>query len=219
MGLAPGADRAIDAAFALNALRAFAADVPKRPVLFCFVDADGLNQLGVRQMFAMLNVTPEEPIRKRYEKVDAKILESYTEMYEAASRLGQGTNAVEHLQDKSAYRELRYAFKNEIGPTILKLKDECGDLRLEIDEAEEADDTVRAEAIRVELDEKVGRERLLTRTLTQTFTTDPISEAVMPKAIATWQKALDRIEAQLATQKRSLRERQGMPWNCADGIF
>ena len=204
MGLAPGADRALDAAFALNALRAFAADVPKRPVLFCFVDADGLNQLGVRQMLTMLNVTSEEPIRKQYEKVDAEILESYTEMYEAATSLGRGSNAVERLQDKGAYRELRYAFKNEIGPSILKLKDECGDLRLELKAAEDAKDTVRAEAISAELDEKFGRERILTRTLTQTFTSDPISEAVMPTAIATWQKALDRIGAQLATQKQRL---------------
>ena len=204
MGLAPGADRAVDAAFALNALRAFAGAEPKRPVLFCFLDADGINQLGVRQMLTMLNVTPEDPIRRRYKKVDADILESYTALHEAATQLGQGAQAVERLYDKSAYRDLRTHFKNMIGPTILRLRDECGVLRLAIDEAEDADDTAGAEALRAELEAKDARQRLLTRTVSQVFTEEPISEAVMPTAIATWQRATAGIAAQFIEQKARL---------------
>ena len=244
MGLAPGADRAVDAAFALNALRAFAGDVPKRPVLFCFVDADGINQLGVRQMLTMLNVTPQDPIRIRYEQIDTDFLESYTEMHEMASALGQGKQAVELLHDGGEYRELRYQFKNVIGPSILKLKDECGELRLAIGkaekairkaekaigeaekaigEAEKAGDKagvkalelevkalelevkpleLEVKALELELEGPDDRQRMLIRILTQTLTDDPILEESMPGAIETWQKATDRIEAQLAVQKQ-----------------
>jgi len=204
MGLAPGADRALDAAFALNTLREFAADVPKRPVLFCFLDADGINQLGVRQMLTMLNVTPEDPLRQRYADVDAALLELYTTLHEDAARLGRDAKAVENLRDKSRYGELRGYFKNVVGPTILKLKDECGDLRLAIDDATEAGDEARADELRGELEEKDLRQRLMTRTMTQVFTDTPISEDLMPGAIDIWHRALDRIDAQLADQKRRL---------------
>ncbi|MBT7064892.1 MAG: FtsX-like permease family protein [Verrucomicrobia bacterium] len=203
MGLAPGADRAVDAAFALNALRAFAPEPPRRPVLFCFVDADGINQLGVRQMLAMLAVTPENTIRKRYQKVDADILASYTELHETATQLGQGAEAVGQLHDKGTYREVRGYFKNVVGPSILKLRDQCGMLRLAIDDAD-PDDTARVEALQAELKTKDTRQRLLTRTVTQVFTDDPISESVMPTAIDTWQRATAGIAAQLAEQKARL---------------
>jgi hypothetical protein len=204
MGLAPGADRAVDAAFALNALRDFAAEPPPRPVLFCFVDADGINQLGVRQMLAMLAVTPENTIRKRYKKVDADILSSYTKLHEAATQLGQGEPAVSQLHDKGKYRELQGCFKNVIGPSILKLRDQCGTLRLAIDDATEADDTARVEALQAELKTKDSQQRLLTRTITQVLTDDPISEAVMPTAMDTWKRAAAGIAAQLAEQKARL---------------
>lgn len=204
MGLAPGADRAVDAAFALNALRAFAAEPPARPVLFCFVDADGINQLGVRQMLTMLSVTPDNAIRRKYNKIDDKLLATYTDLHEAATELGQGVAAVEQLHNKAKYRELRGYFKNVMGPDILKLRDRCGWLRLAIDEAMDAGDTARVETLKAELEVKDSRQRLLTRTIAQVFTEEPITEAIMPTAIDAWQTAAAGIAAQLAEQKERL---------------
>ena len=58
--LAPGADAAVDAATALNALRYFAQHPAEQPLLFVFADAYGLNQRGVREMLAALAVPPSE---------------------------------------------------------------------------------------------------------------------------------------------------------------
>ena len=56
--LAPGADAAIDTALALHLLRRFVDRPPSRPLLFCFIDAFGHNQVGIRQMLAALTVRP-----------------------------------------------------------------------------------------------------------------------------------------------------------------
>ncbi|MHC4200073.1 MAG: hypothetical protein ACYSU0_08790, partial [Planctomycetota bacterium] len=58
--LAPGAESAVDAAVALEALRRLSENRPARPVVFAFVDCYAVDQLGVREMLAALAVTPAE---------------------------------------------------------------------------------------------------------------------------------------------------------------
>ncbi|MBN1865834.1 hypothetical protein JW916_00950 [Candidatus Sumerlaeota bacterium] len=58
--LAKGADVAVDTALALNLLRHYAENPPPRHLLFAFVDAYGMAQIGSREMLAALSATPRE---------------------------------------------------------------------------------------------------------------------------------------------------------------
>ena len=97
MGLAPGADAAVDAAFALNLLRRTAAAPPPRAVLFCFVDAYAFNQLGMRHLLGLLTVTPQDRARRDYVKMDGEQLEEYQEILGKVQKLGDGREALNQL--------------------------------------------------------------------------------------------------------------------------
>ena len=81
IGLAPGADMALDCATVLNILRD-EATAPRRPLLFGFVDAYHINQLGMRTMAAMLTVTPDGMTRRAYMSIEQENLEAYQQAVE-----------------------------------------------------------------------------------------------------------------------------------------
>ncbi len=129
MGIAPGADVALDASIVLNVLRDQAKN-PTRPLLFAFVDAYHINQLGMRKMSAMLGLPRGERTRNVYASMDESSLESYKE---AADELRQFTDPEEglaSLHSRRMTRHLRRLFKDAIGPEILHLSTIQGEVRL-----------------------------------------------------------------------------------------
>ncbi len=135
LGLAPGADAAVDAALALNLLRTYAAHPPAKPVLFAFVDAYGINQLGVRRMLGMLASVPGQPDRLKYEQQDRRQIEAarkdaarFDELAGGAAR-EPGAEAVRQFH-RSRYRDIRPYFKNLLSPELLAIEQELAILRL-----------------------------------------------------------------------------------------
>ena len=129
IGVAPGADAAIDCATVLNLLRD-AADQPPRPILFGFVDAYHINQLGMRRMAAMLTVTPGGRTRQAYEQIEQQELDEYLA---AARELEQFTDAragLAALYDRSQCQHLRRLFRDGLGADLLRLRELQGELRL-----------------------------------------------------------------------------------------
>jgi hypothetical protein len=129
MGIAPGADSALDCATVLNVLRDTAGQ-PSRPLLFGFLDAYHINQLGMRRMAAMLMETPAELTRKDYEKIEQQ---DYDDYQAAAAELAQ-FNSVEAglaaLPNRAACQSLRRLFKDAVGRDLLRLRELQGELRL-----------------------------------------------------------------------------------------
>ena len=129
LGVAPGADAALDCAIALNLLRAAAA-APSRPLLFGFVDAYHLSQHGMRRMAATLTVTPSNLTRQAYAQMEQKELDEYRA---AAAELDQFADAeagLAALHDRSRAGHLRRLFKDVVGADLLHLRELQGELRL-----------------------------------------------------------------------------------------
>jgi len=129
MGIAPGADAAIDCAAVLNVLRDEAAD-PTRALLFGFVDAYHINQLGMRHMAAMLTVIPDGRTRHAYEKIEKEDLAEYREAAEELARIESAEAGLAVLHDRYACKHLRRLFKDAVGPELLHLKSLQGELNL-----------------------------------------------------------------------------------------
>jgi hypothetical protein len=129
MGIAPGADAALDAAVVLNVLRDEAAD-PSRPLLFAFVDAYHINQLGMRQLAAMLSAPLGERVRGAYALIDTSDLSSYQEAVDELRQFADADDGLAKLHSRRLTRHLRRLFKDAIGPEILRLSSLQGDVRL-----------------------------------------------------------------------------------------
>lgn len=129
MGIAPGADVALDTAVVLNVLRD-QAERPMRPLLFAFVDAYHINQLGMRHMSAMLATLPGERIRNAYASIDAGSLSLYEEAAEELALFPDPVEGLANLHSRRFSRHLRRLFKDAIGPEILRLSTLQGEVRL-----------------------------------------------------------------------------------------
>jgi len=196
MGLAPGADNAIDAAFVLTELRRAAANPPARPMIFGFIDAYGINQRGVREFLQMLSSTPDDGTRRQYEKQNLELLESYREVAAQADAMGSGLEALSKLHDKRKYRELQRYLKDSLGSEIIQLREQSGKYRLELTETgltPEARSDIQA-ALEVSDD----RLAFLSRTLSQILNRkETLTDASAPTALAHWKRTQERAQAQL----------------------
>ncbi len=198
MGLAPGADNAIDTAFLLNLLRETSAAEPRRAVLFCFVDAYGINQLGVRQLLTLLAVNPEDATRRDYEEMDRERLDDFRRFAAQVESLGEGEAALGKLWDKGQYRDLQRYIKDCVGPEIMQLRQESGDLRLAIFKAG-SPDKARLQEL---LDRKTVRFRELNDILSQMLTQQPARQDLLPQKLAVWKIVRDRVRDQLADHEK-----------------
>ncbi|MFU8781333.1 MAG: hypothetical protein ACNA71_09985, partial [Kiritimatiellia bacterium] len=129
MGVAPGADVALDAAVVLNVLRDQAAH-PDRPLLFGFVDAYHINQFGMRQMAAMLATPPGDRFRNAYTSIESDDLQLYEEAAADLALFDTADEGLAKLHNRRHNRHLRRLFKDAIGPEILRLGGLQGDVRL-----------------------------------------------------------------------------------------
>ena len=121
--LAAGADAAVDIAVALNLLRYMSRHRPQRPVLWCFLDAYGINQLGLRQMMAALAVTDEDR-RVHVEEDEQLLTKKYRPASELARQLEAPGQAIAHLH------EHRFRLLDSASRRILDLEANLGPLRL-----------------------------------------------------------------------------------------
>jgi hypothetical protein len=128
-GVAPGADAALDCAIVLNLLRDAAHESP-RPLLFGFLDAYHINQVGMRRMAAMLTVTPDGRTRRSYVKLEQQDLDSYRAAAAELARFDTPEAGLASLHDRSACQNLRRLFKDAIGRDLLRLRELQGELRL-----------------------------------------------------------------------------------------
>jgi len=129
LGVAPGADVAIDAAIVLNRLRD-AAENARRPLLFGFVDAYHINQLGMRRMAAMLNVTPGGRTRTSHRYIENEDLQEYEAAMAELERFSTIDEGLANIHDRSSAERIRRMFKDGIGRDLLKLRTIRGELRL-----------------------------------------------------------------------------------------
>lgn len=205
MGLAPGADSALDAAFLLGQLRQAAAAPPARPVLFCFVDAYGFNQLGMRQLLALFTATPDDSTREDYQEQDLEQLTAYRLAAMQVTLLGKGPEpgAVTELWDKSKYRELQRCLKDTVARELLQLKEDTGKLRLTLHQAEPS----QRAALQKRLDDQAARIREINAMLTGMLIRQdhPATNAAAREwDQQAWGQVRDRVFSQLANFREQI---------------
>ena len=193
-GLAPGADNALDAAFLLNWLRRTAAHPPARPILFAFVDAYGINQRGIRELFLMLTATVDNSTRQEYEKLNNDLLEKYRGFATQVNALGSTLTALEGLHDRRKYRDIQRYLKDVVSPEVINLREDTSNLRLE---RHRATGDVK-EAIEREIERQETRLRFLSTMLSQILTKEPLEERFSDEAMESWQHVRNRVVDQLA---------------------
>ncbi len=196
MGLAPGADNALDTAFTLEHLRRVAGNPPARSMLFAFIDAYGVNQRGMREFMQLLASTPADRTRQQYEKLDAELLESYRSVGEQVDTMGDDLAAMAVLHDRRQFRELQRYLKDTLGTEIIQAREQSGKYRIALAAAGKAGQD--PETPRRALNETQDRLAFLSTTLSEILTQAPISDASAPTALAHWQLARERARVQLA---------------------
>lgn len=186
---APGADAAIDAALALEALRHFAVNRPALPIVFTFFDAQTINQLGARQMLGALSLTPED--RRDAIRRDIDALAGYRQAAEMVTRLAETPQPLAHLNE-SQYREIHRFIRDEVDLDVVVIESELQNLRLD---RIEATDERKAEIDRrmSTLLEHRSRLRAAQRSL---LTSRPIADRLRPSAEELWRRAKRRIMQQ-----------------------
>lgn len=129
IGVAPGADMALDCATVLNLLRD-EARAPRRPLLFGFLDAYHINQQGMRRMAAMVAVPPKDRTRTAYTELEQKDLDTYRAAADELAQFKTAEEGLAMLHNRRTCKELHRLFKDAAGPELLKLQKLQGDVRL-----------------------------------------------------------------------------------------
>lgn len=193
LGQAPGGDNALDVAILLDWLRESAQTPSARPLLFAFIDAYTINQRGMRELFQLLTATADNPTRRIYEELS---LEKLTEYKALAGQVGQfedAASALEAVNNKRDYGELQRCVKDEVGPEIIRLRDQIGDLRLECNR----DDPPPTPERRRELRDKEERMAYLNALLTRILTREPLAADDAEPAKEIWRGVRHRVAEQL----------------------
>ncbi len=196
--LSPGAYNAVNSSFLLNFLRFLSAHPPERPAVIAFVEGFGINQLGMRQLMAMLSLDPDDITRKSFEEKMEKQLAEYEKACVLAGELGDdAVPALSKLNDRKKYEILQQYAKDELSPELVKLKNETGKLRLAIAKAGRMD----CEKEKGELAVKSARVELLNRLLCQIILSGKIDQDLHDESGKVWSGIRSRVSAQLASMK------------------
>jgi len=199
--LAPGADAAVDAATALAALRRMAQRPPEHPVLFAFLDAYAIDQLGMRRMLLALGSLPELSVK--LQKPDVETQAIYLEHEELARKLEEEDDPLNAFH-RRAYRPLRDYVKQEIQKEVLVLDANLEPLRLRQFRLEAKGSALERDSLDAEI-EALQKERFRYYSAQkQLIRATPVEKAVRPRAHALWQRARARIRGQLEAVERIL---------------
>jgi hypothetical protein len=188
--LAPGADAAVDAAMALTALRHFAEDPPARPLLFAFLDAQAICQLGVRQMLGALAVPQEE--REESLKKEQRTRRKYQKAHDLLLELEQSGDALSGLH-MSRYKDLQRYVKDEVDQDVVVIDAELQTLRLKAVDAEGEE----KEQILPRIEKLVADRSRLHAARTQMLTGRTARPNLSALADSLWRRARARIWAQM----------------------
>jgi len=192
--MAHGADAAVDAALVLNLLEHFAANPPKRPLLFVLADAQGINQLGVRRMLEAYSARSED--RKRPAAADEKRVEKYSEHLQLVKELGQDPGALARLYE-SEYKPLHRYVKDVLAGELNDLQEDIPDLRLEIGDA----DVKEKPAMKARLEEMIARQNQLRGLQNQILFKTRIAEKNEAEAARVWRTVYSRVHQQMERVK------------------
>ena len=197
--LAPGADAALDAALALNLMRALVTTPPERPVLFVFLDAQGINQLGVRHMLSALAVPRDDKELETLSKEDHELWEEYHDHWECALDLSCETTPLDALC-REQFRDLHRYVKDEVAREVIVIETEMHPKRLKLYSAEGGirDGLAKEVALLSERRSKflAAQEQLLTK--------KPLQESIRELGQALWDRAHARVAGQLAEVEQRL---------------
>lgn len=195
--LAPGADVAIDTAMALGLLEHCLARRPARPVLFGFVDAMAVNQVGIREMMASLATNDGD--RADYVSQDEDLASQYRKDRSLVGQLGRGSDGMDRLW-KRDYRSLHRYVKDEIARRVVAIETELYPLRLRVSQAKGAErDRLDATAQQLE-DER----QACYAAQNQLLTDIPVKPETAERAQQLWNSACDRVEGQTAEAEARL---------------
>ncbi len=161
--LAPGADRAVDVAAALNLLRYFAEHPPARPLLVAFVDAYASNQRGAREMLAALATVPEDREGRLSDAVE--VAREYREHEELAAELHPDPEVpatregLNRLYERR-YRDLRRYLKDEVARQVVAIESMMYPKRLALYRTDKESAKLKLQLAQlVERSEKAGGEK------------------------------------------------------------
>jgi len=195
--LAPGADAAVDLAVVLNLLRSFANNRPTRPVLFAFVDAYGVNQLGVRQMLAALAITPRQ--MKRLLERDNELLKKYRRHDQLARELSVDRKSMDKIHHHK-YVQLHRYIKDEVARDVNAIEAELRPLRLKLPKASNKSQGPMSKRIKYLADRRgkfyAAQVRLLTKA--------PIEDNTFDLARTLWERARSRVSKQFEELEQTL---------------
>jgi hypothetical protein len=188
--LAPGADVAVDMGVALELLRRFSEAPPAHPVLFAFVDAYGINQLGMRHMLMALGAMPEFITDLGTEDRDK--LEGYRKHDELARILESEPDPLAAMHE-NRYRPLHDYIKQEVQQDVLVIDARLEPLRLQQFSADEA----AKEALREKIAQLETRRFRYYRAQNQLLQSQPIRDDAREQCQTLWNRARQRIRGQL----------------------
>ena len=189
-GMAYGADAAVDAALVLNLLEHFAANPTRRPLFFVLADAQGINQLGVRRMLEAYSARTQD--RKRPESADRKRVKKYQEHLALVDELGQDPSALAKVYE-SEYKPLHRYVKDVLAGELNDLGEDIPDLRIEIDEAEEAEKP----EMKAQLETMVARQNQLRGLQNQILFKTEIADKNRGEAARVWRTVYSRVHRQM----------------------
>ncbi len=174
---APGADAALDAAFALELVRQLAAAPPPRPVFVTFLDGFAIDQRGSREMLAALAVLPWD--RADDVQEDEGYAAEYGELEARAAELEASGDPLAGLYE---VRTLHSYVRDEVDREIVAIETDLRPKRLA---AFEATGPAKA-ALQEEIAELDRRRRAFRDAQLQLVTETPVTAEREPLARALW---------------------------------
>lgn len=194
-GIAPGAGSAANSAALLAMAKRKAADPPRQPVMFAFLDAQGINQRGIREMLEALG--PRSAPHARARREDAETLGLYEQHAALAAELPAEADAMEMIHQRR-FKPLHRYIKDGFSEELNRLDREVPELRLQLHHQEEgSDDYLRIQA---ELQRLSARQSSLKALQNQMILKTPLTEANRMAAVEVWQEISTRIQQQLKEQ-------------------
>ena len=187
--MAPGADAAVDSAFALNVLKHFAQHPPARPLLFAFVDAYSVNQLGVRKFLTGVRQTSSE--QRGIRQADKELLDEYSNLTDTLARLEAVSEPWIDLH-KSEFKSLHQAVRHEVGREIIAIETTLNPLRLKLSLLKPED----TESIKATIDEQSARRARFFAAQNQMLTRDAIDPQNLELVKELWSRARARLAGQ-----------------------
>jgi len=188
--LSPGADQAVDAAFALNMLRWFAAHPAERPLLFVFLDGQSINERGMREFLAAAAVTPSE--RKRWREEDEERLEEVTRDRDLARKLIDTGDPLAHYYERR-FRRLHQYIKDEVAREVVAVDTVLQPARLRLHRASGAE----KEALRRQVEELDQRRFAFFGVQRCLLTSTPVRESLRELAETLWKRVRTRLDRQV----------------------